>query len=79
MNLQMDPLDNQLSTRPILAGRGYTIHPDLTERFGIIYNLDLQFDPGSVPTQTRTRSDGSKPLLTLGLPAARPDTLCVDG
>jgi len=66
MYLQMDPLDNPLSTRPIQTGREYSIEPYPNARFGFIDNPDRQFGAGSVLTRTRTRSDGPEPLLTLG-------------
>jgi len=65
MHLQMDPLDNPQSTRPIHTGRDYSKELYLNGWFGYIDNRDRQFGPGSVPTWTRTRSDSPEPLLTL--------------
>jgi len=67
MYLQMDPLDNPLSTRPIQTGREFCIEPYPNGWFGFVYNLDCQFGAGSVPTWTRTWSDGPDPFLTLSL------------
>jgi len=65
MNLQMDPLDNPLTTRPIQTGCEMSIEPYPNWRFGWIDDLDRQFGNGSVPTRTRTRFGGPEPLLTL--------------
>ena len=65
MYLQMDPLDNPLSTRPIQRGREFSKELYPNGRFGCIDNPDCQFGAGSVPTRTRTRTDGPGPLLTL--------------
>jgi len=56
MYLQMDPLE--LRTRPIQTGREMSIEPYPNRQFRFIDNLDRQFGDGSVPTRTRTRSDG---------------------
>jgi hypothetical protein len=66
MNLLMDPLGDPLTTRPIQTGWEFTMEPYPSGQFGFIDNLDRQFANGSVWTQTRTRSDGPEPLLTLG-------------
>jgi len=65
MNLQMDPLYNTLGTHPIQTGREMSIEPYPNRQFGFIENPDGQSGSGSVPTRTRTRSDGPDPLLTL--------------
>ena len=65
MHLQMDPLDNPLSTHQIQTGRVFSKEPYPNGRFGFIDNPDRQFGAGVVPTRTRTRSDGPEPLLTL--------------
>jgi hypothetical protein len=41
------------------------MEPYPSGQFGFIDDLDRQFGNGSVWTQTRTRSDGPEPLLTL--------------
>jgi len=65
MNLQMDPLDNPLTTRPIQTGCKMSIEPYPNCWFGSIDNPDHQSGNGSVPTCTHTRSAGPEPLLTL--------------
>jgi len=67
MYLQMDPLDNPLSTHPIPPGSQFSKEPYPSAWFGFIENPDLQFGSGSFPTRTRTGSDGPEPLLTLDL------------
>jgi len=61
----MDPLYNPLGTRPIQTGREMSMEPYPNRQFGFIDNPDRQSGSGSVPTRTRTRSDGPDPLLTL--------------
>ena len=41
------------------------MEPYPNRQFGFIDDLDRQSGSGSVPTRTRTRSDGPDPLLTL--------------
>ena len=65
INLQMDPLCDPLTTRPIQTGWEICIEPYPNRRFGCVDNPDRQFGNGSVLTRTRTRSDGPEPLLTL--------------
>jgi len=65
INLQMDPLCDPLTTRPIQTGREICIEPYPNRRFGCVDNLNRQFGNGSVLTPTQTRSDGPEPLLTL--------------
>jgi len=65
MNLQMDPLDNPLTTRPILTGCEMSIEPYPNSCFGCIDDPDPQLGNGSVLTRTRTRSAGPEPFLTL--------------
>jgi len=65
INLQMDPLWDPLTTRPIQTGWEICIEPYPNRRFGCFDNPDCQFGKGSVLTRTQTRSDGPEPLLTL--------------
>jgi len=57
MNLQMDPLDNLLTTLPLRTNGEISLAPYPNFQFRIIANLDWQFGNISVPTQTGTRSD----------------------
>ena len=43
MNLQMDPLDNRLTTHPIQTGCEMSIEPYPNSRFGCIDDPDHQF------------------------------------
>jgi len=61
----MDPLYNPLGTRPIQTGREMSMELYPNRQFGFIDDPDRQSGSGSVPTRTRTRSDGPDPLLTL--------------
>ena len=65
MNLQMDPLYNPLRSGPIQTGREMSMELYPNRQFGLIDDPDRQSGSGSVPTHTRTRSDGPDPLLTL--------------
>jgi len=65
MNLWMDTLGDQLTTRPIRTGWEFTMELYQSRQFGIIEDPDRQFRNGSVWTRTRTRSDGPELLLTL--------------
>jgi hypothetical protein len=65
MNLLMDPLGDQLTTRPIQTGWEFTMELYPSGQFGFIDDLDRQLGNGSVWTRTRTRSDGPEPFLTL--------------
>jgi hypothetical protein len=65
MNLQMDQLDNTLTTRPIETGWETSLEAYLNCWFEAIDDLDRQFGHCSVPSRTLTRSDGPEPLLTL--------------
>ena len=67
MNLQMDPLCDPRTTRPIQTGWEFTMEPYLSGQFGFIDDPDRQFGNGSVWTRTPTQSDGQEPLLTLFL------------
>jgi len=67
MNLQTDPLDNLLRTHPIQMGWEISIEVYLNWQFRGIDDPGCQFGDGSVPTETRTRSDDLEPLLTLAL------------
>ena len=69
MYLQLDPLYNLLTTRPVQMGREMSMEPYPNRQFGLIDNPDRQSGSGSVPTWTRTRSDGPEPLLTLHTPS----------
>jgi len=65
MNLQMDPLYNPLGTRPIQTGREMLMEPYVNRQFGLIDDPDRKSGSGSVPSRTRTPSDGPDPLLIL--------------
>jgi hypothetical protein len=65
MNLEMDPLCDPLTTRPIQMGWEFTMELYPSGQFGSIDNSDRQFGNRSVWTRTQTRSDGPEPLLTL--------------
>ena len=67
MYLQMDLLDNPLSTRPSQTGRECCIEPYPNGLFRLVDNPDRQFGTGSVPTRTQTRSDGPETLLTVSV------------
>jgi hypothetical protein len=60
----MDPPYNPLGTRPIQTGREMSMKPYPNRQFGCIDAPDRQSDSGSVPTGTRTLSDGPDPWLT---------------
>jgi len=62
INLQMDPLGNLLTIRPIQTGWEISIALCPNWHFGCIDNLDRRFINSLVPTQTRTQSDGWNPL-----------------
>jgi len=69
MYLQMDPLDNRLSTRPIQTGREFSKGPFPNGRIGFIDNLNNQFGARSVLTRIPTRRDGPElflPPCTMG-------------
>jgi len=78
MYFQMDLLYNLLRTDPIQTGREMSMERYLNQQFGLIDNLDRQSGTGSVPTRTRTRSDGPEPLLTLIKGTSVSPTLSVD-
>jgi len=65
MYLQMDPLDNPLSTRPFQTGREYSIELYLNGQFRFIDIPDRISGASLVPNRTRTRIDSPEPLLTL--------------
>jgi len=65
MNLEMDPLCDPLTTRPIQTGLEFTMELYTSRQFGFIDDQNRQFGNGSVWTQNQTRSDGPEPLLTL--------------
>jgi len=67
----MNPLYNPLKTCPIQTGRKMSMEPYPNRQFGFNDDPDRQSGSGSVPTCTRTRSDGPDPLLTL-----TPSTVC---
>jgi len=64
MNLQMDPLDNPLTTSPIHTGCEISIELYPNWWFGCIDDPDCQFGNKSVPTRTRPRSTGPELSLT---------------
>jgi len=64
----MEPLGNQVTTRPIQTLRELTMEPYLSGQSGCIDDLDRQFGHGLVWTQTRTSSDGPELMLTLETP-----------
>jgi len=61
----MDPLGDQLTTRPIQKGWEISIVPRLNLQFRFINNPARQSVKGSVLTPNRTRSDSPEPLLSL--------------
>jgi len=65
MNLQMDPLDNPLTTHQIQTGCEMSIEPYLNRLFMCSEDAQHQFGYGSVPTRTRTPRASPEPLLTL--------------
>jgi len=65
MYLQKHPLENRMRTHPIQMGSEMSIEPYPNWQFGYIDDPDRQSGSGSVPTRTRTRSDGSELLLTV--------------
>jgi len=65
MFLQMDSLDNPLTTRQTQAGREISIELYQNRRFRFIEDPDCQLGVGLVMNRTRTRSDGPEPLLLL--------------
>jgi len=67
MYLQMEPVDNPLSTRPIRIGREFSIELYPNGQFRVIDNPDRQFGASSDPTRTWTRSHSPEPLVTLVL------------
>lgn len=67
MNLQMDPLDNPLTTSPIQTGSEISIGLYPNQQFRSIDNPDRGLGTCLVPTWTRTRSAGPELLLTLNI------------
>jgi len=67
MNLQTDPLDNQLTTRPIQMGGEIGIEPYPNWQCGCIDVPDNHFGDDPVHTQTRTPSNSLEPLLSLSM------------
>jgi len=65
MNLQMDPLGNQLTTLPIQTGSEISIEAYPNWRFGCLDDLDYQFCNSLASSQTWTGRDSLEPLLTL--------------
>jgi len=61
----MDPLGDPLTTCPIQTAWEFTMKPYPSGQFGFIDDPDRQYGNSLVWTQTRTRSDGPEPLLTL--------------
>jgi hypothetical protein len=68
INLQMDPLYNPQRTYRIQTGREMSIEPYPNWQFVFVDNPDRKSGCGSVPTRTRTRSDGPELLLTPSTP-----------
>ena len=69
----MDLLGNQVTNCAIQAGSEISSEPYPNWRSRCIDNLDCHYVKGLVPTQTQTRSEGRKRLLTL---CAGPTNLC---
>jgi len=67
MNLQIDPVDNPQTTRPIQMGSEISIESYPNRQFGSMDNSYRKVGAGSVLTWTWTRRDGPELLLTLGL------------
>jgi len=65
INLQMDPLDNQLTTDPIQTGWEVAIEPYSNWQFRCMDNPDRQFGNWLVRTRTMNNSDGPEPWMTL--------------
>ena len=65
MKIQMDPLDNPLTTRPIQITCEMSIELYPNWPFWCIEDPDRQFGKGLVPTRMRTRSAGPELLITL--------------
>jgi len=65
MILQMDLLDNPLTTCPIETGWEIAIELNPNWKFKCIDDPDCQLGDASVLIQTRTQSDGPEPLLIL--------------
>jgi len=65
ITLQTDPLDDPLTTRPIVMCWEMSIEQYPNQQFGFIEDLDRRYGDRSVPTLTRTQSGGPAPLLTL--------------
>jgi hypothetical protein len=63
--LQMDPQEDPLKTRPIQKGKEMSIEPYPNQQFGLNDDPDHAFGDRSLPTRTRTRSDGPEPFLIL--------------
>lgn len=61
----MNPVGNQVTTRPIQKGCKLTIKPYSSGRFRIIDDWYRQFGNNSVWTLTRTQPAGPEPLLTV--------------
>ena len=65
MNLQMDQLENPVTTHPIQTAWEISIERYRNWQFRCIDDPDCQFDNGLVSTRSRIGSDSSAPLLTL--------------
>jgi len=65
MNVQLDPLDNALPTRPILASLGQSIKPNPNWLSGCSDHQDGGFGNGSVPNRPCTWHAWPELLLTL--------------
>ena len=67
INQQTEPLDNPLTTCPILTGWDVSIEAYVNWQFRCIDNTDVVFGDRLVPTWTRTRHAGPDRLLALTL------------
>ena len=65
MYWHMDPLYNQLQTRPIQTGREMSIELSPNRQFRFSDDPECQSSSGSVLNRTRTRSDSLELLQTL--------------
>jgi hypothetical protein len=74
----MDPLGDQLTTRPIQTGWEFIFELYPSWRFGFIDNLHRQFGNWSVWTRTRTRVISPEQLLILRLRSFAWWQQCVD-
>jgi len=64
MNLQMDPVGDLVTTRPLQTGGEIAIEPHPKWWFRFIDSQDRHFSNGAVPFRTRTLTDGPELLPT---------------